>query len=314
MYRARLYGLVVDSDHDLHQRRPVGLDAAVDVYVRDGGSIRVDSEVGPGEPILDHWWENHRTYSAALDSEGFTLRFHGACEFRISADLKYVTAFRDYDADPGIVPILTTGAMLAFQLFMRNQAVLHGSAVQLGTDAVAFVGNSGQGKSTMATLMCADGGRLITDDVLALDVRPSEALCRLGATELRLRKGADELAELFAASEGPARRQSVDKRQVLKLADDADDFTPLRAIVIPRPSHVTPELSVRKVPARDAGFLVLSFLRLSGWEDDQIARRHFAAMVSVAARVPVYIADVPWGPPFDSGMATALRSAVGLER
>ncbi|WP_028707944.1 hypothetical protein [Propionicicella superfundia] len=307
---SRLYGLVVETDFDLHQSRPVPVGTEPDVVVLDGGAIDVPAGIADGEPILDHWWDGERTYSAARTPEGCVLRFHGACEFRISPELTQVVLHRHAAADPGIGTILTTGGLLAFQLFLRGLPVLHASAVDVGGGAIAFVGNSGQGKSTMATLLCADGARLITDDVLRVDMDGDGAVARLGATELRLRKGADELATLFAADAGPGRRRSADDRHVLRLADDAQDRVPLRAIVVPSPRHDLADIALHPVPAREAPFLLLRCLRLAGWQDERVATEHFAAMAAVARRVPVVVAEVPWGPPFDPRVAQRLRTAV----
>ena len=69
----------------------------------------------------------------------------------------------------GMVAILVTGLLVAYLLILDGQCVLHASAVEVDGAAVAFLGRSGIGKSTMATLCCAAGARLVTDDVLRLD-------------------------------------------------------------------------------------------------------------------------------------------------
>lgn len=309
-FLTRLYGLVVDTDFDLHQSRPVAEGTTADVVVRDGGVIDVPDDIPPGEPIIDHWWDGRRTYSAAATDDGIVLRFHGACEFRLSPGLDHVVLHRDGRADPGLGTILTTGGLLAFQLFLRGLPVLHASAVDVGDAAVAVVGNSGQGKSTVAALLCAEGARLITDDVLRVDVTDGRAEARLGATELRLRKGADDLARLFADDAGPGRRRSADDRHVLRLADDAADHLPLRTIVLPLPKRDRTDLVLHEVPAREAPFLLLRCLRLAGWQDEGIATEHFAAMVAVSRCVPVVAAEIPWGPPFDSAISAQLLGAV----
>jgi len=51
---------------------------------------------------------------------------------------------------------------------LRGMEVLHASAVCLDGRAVAFLGRSGAGKTTLATRLLARGARLLTDDVLAL--------------------------------------------------------------------------------------------------------------------------------------------------
>lgn len=305
-YRVGLYGLVVESDFSLHQQRPVPAHLPADVAVRLATPIHVPAEMPAGTPVLEHWWQDERAYSAARNDKGHVLRFHGACEFRISPDLSSVTVHPDEAAADGLSTILTTGGLLAYQLFVRTRPVLHASAVELDGSALAFVGNSGQGKSTMAALMCAGGARLITDDVLNVDLDANSAYARLGATELRLRKGADELASLFADEDRANWRTSADQRQVLRLADDALDAAALKAIVIPLPDRTLRDVELTTLPPKDAAFVLLQFLRLTGWRDPAIASGHFSAMVDIAKRVRVCVAKVPWGPPFDTGLAQRL--------
>ena len=95
--------------------------------------------------------------------------------------------------------IIAAAGLLAFKLQVAGETVLHASAVQFGDSAVAFVGYSGMGKSTMATLCCAEGALLVTDDLLRVDLSGDSARCYRGGGELRLRPNAAGLVDRFAA-------------------------------------------------------------------------------------------------------------------
>ena len=161
----------------------------------------------PGRVLLD-LRGSRRYYAATAVDQGFRLRFFGSCDVDLDPILTRATVHPMPGADPDLLSVLVSGTLLAFVLTMRGETVLHASAVQVGDAAVAFVGASGMGKSTMATLLCADGARLVTDDVLRLDTTSSPPTCALGATELRLRKGADHLSERFAHRRGVPRRSA----------------------------------------------------------------------------------------------------------
>ena len=60
------------------------------------------------------------------------------------------------------------GPVLAFWLRWQGVLCLHGSAVQMGEGAIAFVGPAGAGKSTTAALFAQAGHGILTDDVVVI--------------------------------------------------------------------------------------------------------------------------------------------------
>ena len=58
---------------------------------------------------------------------------------------------------------------------LRGRELLHASAVSLGGGAIAFVGLSGAGKSSVAAHLVARGASLVTDDVLAMSIESQTA-------------------------------------------------------------------------------------------------------------------------------------------
>lgn len=309
MRHARLYGLDVSSELVLHEARaPEG---AADVRILRGAPATALDGDPPGRRLLNVS-ADQQYFTATEDGQRYLLRFHGTCEFEIDRDLTTITSH----ALPGVaedrVAVLAVGTTLAFLLIMRGYPVLHASAVQLGDHALAFVGRSGMGKSTMATLMCADGARLITDDLLRLHLQHSPPTCSLGATELRLRKAAAELSESFA--EAPDARLTGDERAALRMRSATQDGLPLRAIVIPVPDHVDQgrEPEVVRLPGKQALLYLLQFPRIAGWEDAEVLDRQLGELARVVDAVPVFVARMPWGPPFPPGLAARVRDAVGL--
>ncbi len=62
-----------------------------------------------------------------------------------------------------------SGPVLGFALQLQGMTSLHGSATAVDGEAVALLGPSGYGKSTVAAALLAHGAELLTDDVLAID-------------------------------------------------------------------------------------------------------------------------------------------------
>lgn len=307
----RLYGLRVRSDVPLHQRCTVTDRGRADVRIRIGGALPVSRDYHGGEVIARHEIEGRESYLLTrLDDGSFLMRYTGACDFLVSADLRDVVVRLPEGAEPGLAGVLAVGSLLAFVLMMAGEAVLHASAMQIGNRALAFVGSSGMGKSTMAALIGASGAALITDDVLRLDLAESSVRCHLGATELRLRKSAAELAGRF--EDAPAVRVTSDLRDALRVPAATDDLLPLAAIVVPRPTRDLDAVAIQKLSAVEALHALIRFPRILGWQDVTTHIQQFQHLATLAERVPVYLADVPWGPPFSSDIAPAVLAAVGL--
>jgi hypothetical protein len=305
-----LYGMVVDSDVDLHQDRPAPAGAAPDLVVRTAAEAALPPEPG-GAPVLEFERGGARYVAHGEPDGGWRLRFADACDFVVSPDLARVEVHRAPGADPGIATILTLGALCAFVLYLRGAVVLHASAVEHDGAAIAFVGASGRGKSTTAALACSAGARLVTDDLLHVAL-PDDGTARavLGATELRLRKGADTLLERFAGTR-PETRVSVDGRQVLRLDDAAQGGRPLSAIVIPCPDREHDELAVDVLSPSAALFTLLTFPRLDGWAHPPVVRSVFEGLAELTRRVPVIALRIPWGPPFRPTLGAEILDAVG---
>ena len=53
--------------------------------------------------------------------------------------------------------------------------------------------------------------------------------------------------------------------------------------------------------------------RVSGWQVSEPIRRQFQAFARVARSVPVFEAEIPWGPPFAPELPTALLRGVGFD-
>jgi hypothetical protein len=60
---------------------------------------------------------------------------------------------------------------MAALLHQRGVTVLHASAVMIHGAAVAFLGDKGAGKSTMAAFLQTRNQRLLSDDIVALDLQ-----------------------------------------------------------------------------------------------------------------------------------------------
>ncbi|MEQ6902460.1 hypothetical protein [Nocardioides sp. YIM 152588] len=307
----RLYGMTIRSEVPLHQDRRRSDGGAIDLEVAMGEPMRRDDATPPGRLLLD-LRVDRRFYAATEEPDGYLLRFFGCCDVTLDRGLTRASVRPVEGGDRDLVTVLVSGALLAFVLAMKGTPVLHASAVQVGDVALGFVGSSGMGKSTLATLMCAAGAALVTDDVLALDLSDPRPRCALGATELRLRAAAAELATQF--EDAVRVRVTSDAREAVSAPSSRVERLPLAGLVVPQPdrSRRRSAAEITRVDERDALLLLARFPRLLGWVDSTVQRRSFQHLGEIAATVPVYRAVVPWGPPFDPDLARDLLRGTRL--
>ncbi|MDF2692263.1 MAG: Serine kinase of the HPr protein regulates carbohydrate metabolism, partial [Labilithrix sp.] len=64
---------------------------------------------------------------------------------------------------------IKSGSAMLLVRHLRGKLALHGAVIELGGKAVALVGRSGQGKSTLAAALCGSGAALFADDAIATD-------------------------------------------------------------------------------------------------------------------------------------------------
>ena len=108
---------------------------------------------------------------------------------------------------------LRDGTIAAYMRHLQGKVTLHASCVALGGRAVAFAGNSGAGKSTIAAALCRSSrAALLADDTLALErshtgfeVVPTETSHSLrddSARHMRLRARAGVKSDVAASRAG----------------------------------------------------------------------------------------------------------------
>src|SRR5262249_5353772 len=94
--------------------------------------------------------------------------WRGLGEFIVSADGSRIACAPSRRASSESVQVYLLGQALSFALAKSGVEPLHGSAIEHEGEAIAFVGGSGYGKSTLAASFIAAGCTLLTDDLLVL--------------------------------------------------------------------------------------------------------------------------------------------------
>ncbi|PRX45626.1 HPr serine kinase-like protein [Prauserella shujinwangii] len=308
VYRAHGLTVVSELPLPLPPGDPGGAEAGPDLVLRLGGERPVPHEHPPGTRVAGLTRADGRMfYSLVREGDRTVLRYPELCEFTGDREFGAVTVEPHPGVDPGLLSVLAGGTLLAVHLTLRQHLVLHASAVRVGGRALAFVGASGMGKSTLAAALCGAGHGLVADDVLRVDRTEAAMLVHPGSTESRLRVNARGLADAAPAG---AVRPTADGRLALRPGTRADGPLPLAACVVPRPSREVDGVAVRRLPPSLALLRMCQFPRVLGWCDPPSMDAAFQALGDLVERVPVFEATVPWGPPFPPGVLDDLLAAV----
>jgi hypothetical protein len=292
----RAHGLCIASDVPLPMPPGTG---TPDLTLRRGEDREIPHERPPGERLAEVARPNKTIFYTLSRGDRTVLRYPGLCDFDADHAFEHVTAHKHPGADEELLPILIAGAVVAIHLTLHRALVLHASAVATAGSAIAFVGSSGMGKSTLAAALCNLGCALLTDDVLHVE----NGMAHPGGTENRLRDNARQLANGNTY-------ETADGRLALRPRALASVPIPLAACVVPRPSREVSEVALRRLGAAEALLRLSRYPRVLGWRDASSMAATFQALGDLVERVPVFEARIPWGPPFAHGVLEDLLAAL----
>lgn len=153
VYHYKAFGIALASEMELPELEPH--DSPADVVVRYG-SVPEQLE----DRVLAGPWYQVSPTRILLD-----VKEVGRFLISEGSDVVVDPADGALDQD---VRLYFLGQVCAGLLHQRGALPLHASAIETDTGAVAFLGNSGAGKSTMATAFARLGHRILADDIVAV--------------------------------------------------------------------------------------------------------------------------------------------------
>lgn len=154
----RVYGLTVRSDIELTgwPVLPTRSETRPEVRIQ---RIAVSAPQPPAEAY---------TAAGRVEQGRVTFAIRGVARYDIEGGTD-VRVEPEPTARPEDVLLYLTGSVMGATMHQRGIFPLHASAVELGGVAVAIAGPSGTGKSTLAMTLVRRGGRLVTDDIAAVE-------------------------------------------------------------------------------------------------------------------------------------------------
>ena len=187
MHRYRLFGLVIDSVIKLPELRDGDRDAPADLTIDVGAIPRCEGD--PLDPLSQLLEIDDVARYLVRDGTSITID-PAACA---------------NDAD---IRLFLLGSAMGIVLHQRGLMPLHANAIEIDGSAVAFMGPSGYGKSTLADWFTRQGYRMVADDVCAIRLERGVPMVEPGIPRLRLWE--DALAARGSTSDGLTRSFSRD--------------------------------------------------------------------------------------------------------
>lgn len=173
------YGLPLRSQQALPGLTQCSLEAGVSPFVLtfESGRERMADMDGAGVTIAE-------------DLSRLAFRYPPGIEFDVDVAGRDMTCRLAEGHVVDEAAVFLAGPVLGLLLRVLGTLVLHASAVLVGDGAVAFVGASGAGKSSLAARLSRSDCAVVCDDVLAVDVQGRRGYARAGFPALRLRPDA----------------------------------------------------------------------------------------------------------------------------
>ena len=179
-------------------------------------------------------------------------------------------------------------------LSLQKKLVFHASGVEIDNEAIAFVGQSGMGKSTLAASFASHGFRFLADDGLHLEAKTNQYYV-YPSHHPSLRLWEDSLNALSLSSSNTALAVSYTPK-VRILADQqlayCDDDRPLRCVYFLGKGNAD-QITIEPVSSRDAMIEMVRHSFLLDIQEHATLTHHFKQLTMLAKQPIFFRLDYP---------------------
>jgi hypothetical protein len=238
----------------------------------------------PGRKLWAQFYRVERDY---------LLRFPDLADFELAGDSLAVRCLPAPSTTADTCEHLYLNHVLPLAWSRQDKLVFHASAVEVAGAAIAFMGASGRGKSTLAASFATSGFRFLTDDGLVVESRGAGYDALPCHPSIRLWE--DSRRALIAPGTAPVLPvQYTEKARFLAGEEIAfcDRPLPLRQAYFLGEGQAS-EISIEPMRAPDA---MLASVRHSYLLDPQarpLLAAHFEKVTAMARRLRCYRLDYP---------------------
>jgi hypothetical protein len=217
------------------------------------------------------------------------LRWDDLFEFLVDADGRRIWCGWLGAASLESLQVYLLGHALSFALVKQGYEPLHATSVVIDGNAIAFMGSSGFGKSSLAAAFLADGHRLLTDDMLLLRRTDGGYEGQPGPRRIKL---FPKIARRFlAGTAGAVPMNNETEKLVLQLSGDHSysDGVPLRALYVlgpPREVRRKQSIQLISLTARETFIALIRGAFNHVIAGSERLTRQYTEYLNVASQVP----------------------------
>jgi hypothetical protein len=291
----QIASLVIDSSIALRSVPPARTGVGAWRFVVDRRRVRPRHRV----------WYHHekvtggpRFRSLAREGGNHVIRFWRRASFLLSFDTRRITCYPCRSASLEMVQQLLVGHVIPLVFADEGALALHASAVLAPQGVLAFVGETGGGKSTIASALGARGCSIVADDCAIVDV--DEGGCRVRPMDVGLRLWPETVGMLRGSGSRSTRHTGPDVRKKRFAAQALGMKThcrpaPLRRVYLLQPLRGARGPTIEQTSGADAVVaLMLASFQL-GIDEPERLRRAFELLSTLVASVPVLRLSSPLG-------------------
>lgn len=230
----------------------------------------------------------------ARSSKGqYLLTFGGQIDFLVAEDGLRIVSPEDSGVSQETLDTLYFNQVLPLALSRQGKLVLHAACVEVGEAGLAFVGKSGQGKSTLAASFARNGHRFLTDDGLQIEEASGEIVVQPSRASVRLW---DDSRDAVLHSDRVAAPPVEYTSKSRFLADQSlaycDQPRALRVAYLLGDGTAT-EPTISPVRASEAMVELVKYSFLLDIEEREALTRHFSQLSRLVSAVKVFRLDYP---------------------
>ena len=232
------------------------------------------------------------TVSQRQDGD-YQLLFDGQVQFLVSMDGLRIVSPDDANISQETLDILYFNQVLPLALSRQGKLVLHAACIETGDTSLAFVGKSGQGKSTLAASFARNGFSFLTDDGLQIEDSADGIVIRPSRPSIRLWDDSrDAILHAGRLTAPPAEYTSKSRFLADESLAHCDEPRVLRcAYLLGDGSATVP--TITPVRPSEAMVELVSYSFLLDIEEREALTRHFSQLSRLVSAVKVFRLDYP---------------------